>query len=281
VETLNIDKNTLESLKDQFIEYIFQVGPDILLALFILIMGIYLIRFIVRMMNKSFGKYHVEPSLATFLKSFSKVMLYALLIVTVATTIGIKTSSFVALIGAAGLAVGLALQGSLANFAGGVVLLVFKPFKADDLVEVGGNVGKVKKIDILYTRILTFDNRVIIMPNGKVAKSDIDNRTMEDMRRIDMKLKFSYDTDLKKAREIVVETMKKHPKVLEEPAPDMWLDEFGEFEMKIAARCWVKPEDWWPTYWEQLEAIKDALDEQGIRIPIPKRDVSLSQQGDN
>lgn len=278
---MNIDENTLEKLKEQLINYLFEVGPNLLLSLVILIFGFYIIGLIVRLMNRSFVKYDMEASLATFLKSFAKVTLYSLLIITVASTLGVKTSSFVALLGAAALAVGLALQGSLANFAGGVIILVFKPFKADDLVEVNGNLGKVKKIDILYTRILTFDNRVIIMPNGKVARSDIDNRTMEDSRRIDLNLKFSYETDLKRAREIVVETMKQHPKVFDDPAPDMWLDEFADFEMKIVARCWVKPEDWWPTYWEQLEAIKDTLDEEGIKIPVPKRDVLLSQDGDN
>ena len=275
------DINFLEKIKEKSIDFLFSVGPDIILAIFILVIGILLIRLVRRLMKQSFRQYNLEPSLATFVESLVRFFLVALLIVTVGTTMGIKTSSFVAIIGAAGLAIGLALQGSLANFAGGVLILIFKPFRVDDLIEVNNNLGTVTKIDILYTRMETFDKRVITLPNGRVANADIDNRTMQDKRRIDMALKFSYQTDLKKARETVVSAMKKHPKVLKSPEPDFWLDGFGEYEMKIAARCWVKPGDWWPVYWEQLEAIKEALDKEGIQIPIPKWEVVNARTGSN
>lgn len=269
----------LSKLKEKLLDFAIDVGPDILLGIVILFVGIIGIRLVMVLIRKSFRKYDVEPSLATFIKSLTKFMLYALLFVTVGTTLGIKTSSFVALIGAAGLAIGLALQGSLANFAGGVLILMFKPFKVDDLIWVNDNMGTVISIDILYTRLRTFDNRIITMPNGRLANSDIDNRTMQDKRRIDLELKLSYKTDIKKARKIIVDAMKKHPTILQEPKPDMWLDEFREYDMKIAARCWVKPEDWWPVYWEQLEAIKEALDREGIEIPVPKQEVEFSRKG--
>ncbi|MFN2260786.1 MAG: mechanosensitive ion channel family protein [Psychroflexus sp.] len=181
--------------------------------------------------------------------------------------------SFLAIFGAAGIAIGLALQGSLSNFAGGVLILVFKPFQVGDLIYANNNLGNVVKIDILYTRIKTFDGRIITMPNGNLANSDVDNRTMEESRRIDLDLKFTFETDIDEVRRVVVETLAKHPKILKDPEPDVWLDSLGEYEVKITARSWVKSHDYWPTYWEQLEAVKKALDKHNIEIPIPRRAV--------
>ncbi|WP_462281797.1 mechanosensitive ion channel family protein [Salinivirga cyanobacteriivorans] len=274
-------EETLTKIKDKLLDVLFEIGPDILISIVVLVLGAIFIRLISRLLRKSFRKYNIEPSLATFIQSLVRFMLYAILIVSVGTTLGIKTSSFVAIIGAAGLAIGLALQGSLANFAGGVLILIFKPFKVDDLIFVNGKLGIVSDIDILYTRLTTFDNRIITIPNGTMANSDIDNRTMQDKRRVDINLKFSYDEDMTQIRKIVVDAMKKHPRILKDPEPDVWLDDFREYDMKVAARCWVAPEEWWPVYWEQLEAIKEALDEAGIKIPIPKNEVSFANQNTN
>ncbi|HKK57950.1 MAG TPA: mechanosensitive ion channel domain-containing protein [Salinivirga sp.] len=274
-------EETLTKIKDKLLDVLFEIGPDILISIVVLVLGAIFIRLISRLLRKSFRKYNIEPSLATFIQSLVRFMLYAILIVSVGTTLGIKTSSFVAIIGAAGLAIGLALQGSLANFAGGVLILIFKPFKVDDLIFVNGKLGIVSDIDILYTRLTTFDNRIITIPNGTMANSDIDNRTMQDKRRVDITLKFSYDEDMTQIRRVVVDAMKKHPRILKDPEPDVWLDDFREYDMKVAARCWVAPEEWWPIYWEQLEAIKEALDEAGIKIPIPKNEVSFSDQNTN
>jgi len=273
-----MDEGILNKMKEKLLDFALEVGPNILLGVLVLVLGIIGIRLLMALIRKSFRKYDVEPSLATFIKSLTKFGLYAVLFVTVGTTLGIKTSSFVAIIGAAGLAIGLALQGSLANFAGGVLILMFKPFKVDDLICANDNMGTVVSIDILYTRLRTFDNRIITMPNGRLANSDIDNRTMQDKRRIDLELKLSYNTDIKKTRKIIVDAMKQHPGILKDPAPDMWFDEFREYDLKIVARCWVKPHDWWPVYWEQLEAIKEALDREGIEIPVPKQEVEFSRK---
>jgi small conductance mechanosensitive channel len=262
-----------KEVEQWFWEFIESIGPKILLALALLVGGIFLIRLLARLIRRSFRRYRIEPSLGSFLESLIKFTLYALLLVTIGTTLGIETSSFVAIIGAAGIAIGLALQGSLANFAGGVLILIFKPFKVGDLIYVNGNLGTVAKIDILYTRLVTFDNRVITMPNGNVANSDVDNRTMQESRRIGLDLKFNYNADIKAIRRIVVDTLKQHPKVLAEPAPDLWLDSIGEYELKVTARCWVRPEDYWPVIWEQYEAVKEALEEAGITMPIQKQEV--------
>jgi len=268
-----MDNEMWEQFKDWLWDTLTALGPKIALAIFMLVGGILFIRLFARLLNKTFRRSRVEPSLRTFLESLIKFTLYTLLIVSIGTTIGIKTSSFVAIIGAAGIAIGLALQGSLANFAGGVLILIFKPFKVGDLIFVNGNMGKVAKIDILYTRLVTFDNRIITMPNGNVANSDVDNRTMQDCRRIGLDLKFDYNADIKAIRRIVVDTLKKHPKVLEEPAPDLWLESIGEYELKVIARCWVRPEDYWPVIWEQYEAVKEALEKAGIPMPIQKQEV--------
>ncbi len=270
---MNFSKDNWDSIQKWFFQAAAELGPKIALAIFLLVGGIILVRMLGRLMNRTFRRYRVEPSLSSFLESLIKFILYALLAVSIGTTLGIKTSSFVAIIGAIGIAIGLALQGSLANFAGGVLILVFKPFKVGDLIHVNGNLGTVIKIDILYTRLVTFDNRIITMPNGNVANSDVDNRTMQETRRADLNLKFHYDTDVKQVREVVVAALKKHPKALAQPAPDLWLDEIGEYELKMVARCWVHPQDYWPVIWEQYEAVKEALDEAGITIPVPRQEV--------
>lgn len=266
-----------EGIQDKLLGFLLDFSIDLLIAILILLVGIFIIRLTKRLIRKSFMKLNLEPSLSTFVVSFSSFLLYAILIVTIGSTLGIKTSSFVAIIGAAGLAIGLALQGSLANFAGGVLILVFKPFKVTDLIEVNDKMGTVTQIDILYTRMVTFDNRMITVPNGTMANANIVNWTMQDKRRVDLSLKLPFDVEIKKVREIVVDAMKKHPRVLKDPEPDFWLDAFGEYDMKIAARCWVKPDEWWPVYWEQLEAIKEALDKEGIQIPIPKNEMYLKE----
>lgn len=266
-----------ENIQNRITEFLLNFSFNFLLSVIILIIGIIAIRLIRRLIRRSFKKFNIESSLATFVQSLVNFLLYSVLIISIGSTLGVKTSSFVALVGAAGLAIGLALQGSLANFAGGVLILVFKPFKVDDLIDVNGNMGTVINIDILYTRLVTFDYRIITIPNGTMAKSDIINWTMQDKRRIDLSLKLSYNTNIEQVRKIVVGAMQKHPRTLKEPAPDMWLDAFGEYHMKIAARCWVKPEEWWPVYWEQLEAIKEALDKEGIKIPIPQKEVYIKK----
>lgn len=273
-----IEKFDIEEIKKHIANFALDVGMNFLWALLILLAGIFIIKIAKRLISKSFRKLHIESSLSTFIQSFIGFLLYAILFTTVGSTLGVKTSSFVALIGAAGLAIGLALQGSLANFAGGILILIFKPFKVDDLVEVNKNLGFVVKIDILYTRLVTFDNRVITIPNGTMANSDIDNRSMQDKRRVDIHLKLAYESDIKHARKLIINTMKKHPRIFEDPEPDMWMNGFGDYAMDIAIRCWVEPDDWWPVYWEQMEAIKYALDREGISIPIPRNQVTIARE---
>lgn len=257
-------------MKSQLLEFLLEIGPELVYALVALILGIFVIKLVMRLLKGALKKSRTELSLKTFVESLSVFLLYGFLFFIVGSILGIQTTSFLAVFGAAGIAIGLALQGSLSNFAGGVLILVFKPFKVGDLIHVNDNLGFVEQIDILYTRIKTFDGRIITMPNGNVSNSDVDNRTMEKYRRIDLDLKFSFDTDIDEVRAIIIRGMKKHPKLASHLPVDVWLDEIGEYQMKIKARCWIESIEYWPAYWEQLEAVKKELDREGVKIPIPK-----------
>ena len=272
-----MNKEFWYELQEKCIDYFIAIGPKALFAIIILVLGVFAIKILMRVLKRILEKSHTELSLRSFVESLSVFLLYGFLFFILGSILGIETASFLAIFGAAGIAIGLALQGSLSNFAGGVLILVFKPFKVGDLIYANANLGFVQKIDILYTRIKTFDGRIITMPNGNLSNSDVDNRTMEKYRRIDLKLKFSYEVNIDSIREIIISTLKKHPKVIESPAPDVWLDEIGDYDLKVVARCWVESIDYWPAFWEQLEAVKKALDAEGIEIPIPKR--AIYQEG--
>lgn len=266
-----MDTSFIETLTNFLKESLLYIGPKLIYSVVVLIVGILLIKLIMRILKVALKKSNVELSLKTFVESLSIFLLYGLLFTLIGSLLGIKATSFLAIFGAAGIAIGLALQGSLANFAGGVLILVFKPFKVGDLIHVNNNLGYVIKIDILYTRIITFDGRIITMPNGNVANSDVDNRTMNPLRRVDLKLKFAFDIKMEMIRPIILDVLKAHPMVENEPEPDVWLEEIGESEIRVTARSWVKSTHYWPTYWEQLEAVKSALDKHGIETPIPRR----------
>ena len=268
-----MDRDLLEELKIKALNLILEIGPMVLYSLLTLVFGIFVIKLTMRLLKKTLVKSKVELSLKTFIESLSIFALYGILFFIIGSIIGITSTSFLAVFGAAGIAIGLALQGSLSNFAGGLLILIFKPFKVGDLIFVNNIEGFVAKIDILYTRVKTFDGRMITMPNGNLSNSDVDNRTMEEYRRIDLKLKFSFDSDLEKLRTIIIRALKKHPQLAPNYPVDVWLDEIGEYELKVVARCWVDSIDYWPLFWEQLEAVKNELDSEGIKIPIPSRTV--------
>ena len=268
-----MDKDYITYIKEEFFAFIKDVGPTAIKAIVALIVGLLLIRLIKSLIKRLLRKTKIELSLRTFIESLSIFILYGLLFAVIGIILGIQATSFISLFGAAGIAVGLALQGSLANFAGGVLILAFKPFRVGDLIEVNGKLGEVQKIDILYTRLETFDGRILTMPNGNVANSDVDNRTMNPIRRIDLFLKFSFEEDIDKIREVLLTAVSEDDRVLSKPAPDVWLERIGDYEMEVTARSWVNSADYWPMYWEQLETAKKALDKAGIQLTIPKRGV--------
>lgn len=266
-----MDASVLKKLEEAMIKFLVDFGPNVIYAIVALFVGIFVIKFAMGMLRRILRKANIEPSLETFVQSLSNFTLYALLIFTVGIILGIKASSFLAMFGAGALAIGFALQGSLANFAGGVLILAFKPFRVNDLVVIDGNFGVVQEIDILYTRIKTYDGRIITMSNGKVANDDVDNRSMEPYRRVEIELNFSFEEDFDELREIITNALKKHPDLVEDKPIQVWLSKMGDYSMKVSARCWSESDDYWPVYWAQLEAVKKALDNEGIKLAIPKR----------
>lgn len=269
----NLNLQEINVIKEKAIELAFQFGPVLLKAVILLIIGRQVIKFLIRLLSNALEKYEIDPSLSTFFKSFLSAVLWVVLLISVATTLGMQMASFVAILGAAGLAVGLALQGSLSNFAGGVLILVFKPFRVGDTIETQGQLGAVESIDILYTKIRIFDNRVVTVPNGALANNMIINLSQKPTRRVEMKVGVAYGTDLKKTRQVILDVLKKDERVHEDPAPVVYFTNFGDSSLDLTIRCWADAADLWPVYWDNMEAIKEAFETNAIEIPFPQRDV--------
>jgi small conductance mechanosensitive channel len=210
-----------------------------------------------------------DESLQKFLVNLVSWALKIFLIITVISTLGVETTSLAAVIAAAGLAIGLALQGSLANFAGGVLLIIFKPYKIGDLIEAQGALGVVKEIEIFTTKLVTPDNKLAIVPNGAMANGNIINYTAEGKMRVDTVAGVDYGSDLKKTKEVLLEMLKANPKVMKDPAPSVNIMELADSSVNLAVRPYCKPEDYWDVYFATIEGTKEALDKAGIEIPYP------------
>lgn len=275
---MDLSELRLQSYWDKAVNLTMERGPQIILAIIVLLIGLRLIRFAVKMLNKGFEHRNLDPTLRPFISNLVSWGLKVLLIVSVAGMVGIANTSFVAVIGAAGLAVGLALQGTLANFAGGVLILIFKPFKVGDLIEAQGFLGVVEEIQIFVTKILTPDNRLVILPNGALSNGSMKNLTAKDHIRVDLVVGIAYDEDIKTARKVLMEAMQNHPKVLAEPAPMVGVDALADSSVNLAIKPWCHPDDYWDVYFDIQEDAKYALDKAGISIPFPQRDVHLIQQ---
>lgn len=252
-------------------------GPRIVLALITLIVGLWIIRGISRVLEKILTNQHVDKTLAPFLNSLLTWMLKALLVISVASMVGIETTSFVAVLGAAGLAVGLALQGSLQNFAGGALILIFRPYNVGDLIEAQGHLGVVKEIQIFTTIITTLQNRRVIIPNGAMSNGSIINYSSEPWVRVDLIIGIAYEADIDKAKAILTEIMENHDLVLKDPAPYVAVDALADSSVNLAVRPHCHPDHFWDVYFAIQELGKKALDTNNITIPFPQRDVHLYQ----
>jgi len=264
---------------DKGIQFMVDYGPKVLGALLVLIIGLWLISWITKIVKKGFKKGKVDETLIPFLGSLVNWTLKALLLISVASMVGIATTSFIAVLGAAGLAIGLALQGTLGNFAGGVMILLFKPYKLGDLIEAQGYLGVVEEIQIFVTKLRSPQNELIIIPNGAISNGSIKNYSDTGARRVDCTIGISYDSDVKKAREVLMEVMTSHPKVLKDPEPIVMVSNLGDSSVDLAVRPHCPPEDYWDVYFHVYEEGKAALDKAGITIPFPQRDVHLFKQG--
>lgn len=254
-------------------EMVMNYAPKVLLALFTLIVGLWLTNRFVRVLDTKLSE--KDPTLNKFLCGLTNAILKILLLISVASMVGIATTSFIAVLGAAGLAIGLALQGSLSNFAGGVLILIFKHFKVGDTIEAQGYLGAVAEIHILYTVINTFDNRRVIIPNGDLANSALVNVSIYDKRRCDMTFAISYNSDIDKARSIFKRLIGEDERSMLDPEPRIGVGSLGDHSINMMVRVWVATDDLWPYYWDMHEKVRKALDTEGVTHPFPQRDVHL------
>ncbi|QGY44557.1 mechanosensitive ion channel [Maribellus comscasis] len=264
-----------EDLLNRASEFIVAYGLKVIMAIVVLIVGLWIIRRVVKVTGRVMEKREVNVSLRGFLKSLFGILLKVLLLISIAEMVGIKTTSFIAIIGAAGLAVGLALQGTLANFAGGVMILLFKPFKVGDLIESQGHLGVVKEIHIFVTILLTPESKTVILPNSAVSSSDIVNYTTEGVIRVDLTFGISYESNIKEAKNILLGILNSHPNVLKDPAPFVGVAELADSSVNLAVRPYAKPADYWNVYFSVYEEGKLALDAAGVTIPFPQVDVHM------
>jgi small conductance mechanosensitive channel len=268
----------LDYYSQQAIDYGLEYGPKIILAIVTLILGWWIINIFTRIMKKGFNKSKMEASLISFLATLFSWTLRAMLLISVASMIGIETTSFIAVLGAAGLAIGLALQGTLANFAGGVMILIFKPFKVGDLIEAQGYLGVVEEIQIFITKLATPSHEAVILPNGALSNGSIKNYTQLGYRRVDLVIGISYSSDIQLARKVLMELIEGHEKVLKDPAPAITVLELADSSVNLAVRPWCHPDDYWDVYFDLLENGKMKIEAAGIVIPFPQRDVHLFPQ---
>ena len=266
----------LEGMVPSLLSFLMQV----IVAIIVLLIGSRIIKFLLKLIKKSLDRSKVEAGVVTFLCSLVKYSLYFVLAMIILAQFGVTTSSVVAVLGSAGLTLGLALQGSLSNFAGGVLILLLKPFVVGDYIIDGatGQEGTVSSITIFYTKLLTVDNRMILIPNGTLSNSSITNVTHMEKRRIDLLIGVSYEANLAKTKQVLLEVVKSEDKILPGEPVDVYVSELADSSVQMGVRTWVKTEDYWPIRWKMTEDIKNALDANGISIPYPQMDVTIAMQ---
>ena len=269
---------TQEDIEMYVNTYAIPWGINIAMAIVIFVLGRMVVGVIISMIGKIMSKSKYDPMLVDFLKSILNAILMLFVIVASLDQLGVDTTSLVAILGAAGLAIGLSLQDSLKNFAAGVMLLVFKPFRSGDFIEAGGTAGVVKKIGIFTSTMNTPDNKEIIVPNGKIYGDNIVNYSAMDTRRVDMTFGIGYGDDLLKAKNLLEQMVKEDERILEEPAPVVAVSSLGDSSVNFIVRPWVKKEDFWGVMWSFTENVKLRFDQEGISIPFPQMDVHLYKE---
>lgn len=271
----------LQAYLDMAVDLTMTYVPKLILALVVLVIGLWLIKRVINVVATALDAADVDDSLARFLKSLASMALKVLLLISVASMVGIATTSFVAVLGAAGLAIGLALQGSLANFAGGVLILLFKPFKLGDFIEAQGVSGTVRDIQIFSTLIHTTDNKVIIVPNGSLSNNVITNYSREATRRIELIFGIGYDNDISLAKSLINDLLQTEPRIHNDPEPLVAVSALADNSVNITVRVWTDSGNLSAVRFELLEAVKLAFDKHGISIPYPQRDIRIISDNSN
>lgn len=274
-ENISLFKKFLQTLPEKALN----LGFRVLLAAVFFIIGVQCIKIIRKILKKSLQKTSADVGVIQFLDSFTKTALYILLVFLIGTSFGLDATSVVALVGSAGVAIGLALQGSLSNFAGGVLILLLKPFKVGDYIieDSKGNEGTVSEIQLFYTKLTTPDDKVIVLPNGNLANTSLTNVTATDIRRMDVKVGISYRADIKAAKTVLLQLLERDEYVLKSMDRLVFVDELGDSAVVLNVRCWFKNEDFWPGKWRITEEVKLTLDAAGIEIPYPQMDIHLEK----
>lgn len=256
-------------------------GIKIIIAIVIFIVGRWIAKALKNVIHKMMAKRNVETTIASFICNMSYVVLMTIVIIAALNQFGIQTASLIAIVGAAGLAIGLALQGSLANFAAGFLMLIFRPFKTGDYIEGAGTQGTVEEIHVFTTQLKTPDNKTVIIPNAKLMGDNIINFSAKDKRRVDLVIGVSYSDNLQKVRQVLEDVLSKDNRVLKDPLPTIAVLELGDSSVNFAVRPWVRTDDYWNVYFDLTEDIKKRFDTEGISIPFPQRDVHLFEHKEN
>ncbi|MFO7896314.1 MAG: mechanosensitive ion channel [Candidatus Cloacimonadales bacterium] len=265
----------VQQLLDQIVLWLSEFGIKLIAALAILFFGRIVVKLIRKFIVKMLNMRKVDQTIISFTSSLVYSLLWVFVILAALANLGVETTSAMAILGAAGLAIGLALQGSLSNFAAGFLLIILHPFKVGDYVDIAGVMGKVDKIGILTTDMLTFDNKREIIPNSLIMSKVIVNYTTEQRRRVDLTIGVSYSSDIKQVKEIIEGIIKRHDKILAEPAYIVRLANMNDSSLDFAVKAWVETADYWTVFFDLNEEIKEALDEAGISIPFPQMDVHM------
>lgn len=273
----NADPGKVKAYFEGLLPGVVDFGLKVLLAFVIYFVGVKIIKQLRKLLRRFLDRSHVDEGVKQFLDSLAKAVLYFCLVIIICSWLGIPTTSVAALLGSIGLAIGLALQGSLSNFAGGVLILLIKPFKVGDYIieDNHKNEGTVAEIELFYTRLLTPDNRMVVIPNGTLSNSSLTNVTRQEKRRVDIAVGVSYDADIRKVKEILTELLLDEPKRLAEEEILVFVSELADSCVQMGCRLWVKTEDYWPVKWRLTEEIKLKLDENGIEIPYNQLEVTV------
>lgn len=266
------DTGALHSAIEQLVRYSIDAGKSILIAVIIYMVGKFLMKLIEKIMDGMMQRRKVDPTIQSFLRSFVHILLTILLLITVVSALGINTTSFAALLASAGVAVGMALSGNLQNLAGGILILLFKPFHVGDFIEAHGIAGVVKEIQIFHTIITTPDNKQVFIPNGSLSSGNIVNYSSNELRRVDFTIGVEYDTDATRVREVLMEIFEKDERILKEDGhkPVVLLSELADSSVNFFARVWVKGADYWNVYFETQERVYAEFNKQKINFPFPQ-----------
>ncbi|UPQ87676.1 small-conductance mechanosensitive channel MscS [Vibrio sinaloensis] len=273
VEGLSQAETWLNNNSDLLIQY----GVNIISAVLILFIGNIIVKAVANSVSKVLEKKNMDKAVVEFVSGLVRYLLFVIVLIAALGRLGVQTASVVAVIGAAGLAIGLALQGSLSNFAAGVLIVAFRPFKSGDYVEVGGVAGSVEAIQIFQTVLKTPDNKMVVVPNSGVIGGSITNYSRHATRRVDMVIGVSYKADLKQVKQVIRETLEKDPRILKDPDMTIGVLALADSSVNFVVRPWVKTADYWGVYFDSMQGIKEALDAAGIEIPFPQMDVHLNK----